>query len=75
MRVAWIGHPGFFRGVDFVVTIGIFTAPATVPMLVRLIRRRRSKLRFMAGRCPACNYDMRGSKDVCPECGNPTATR
>jgi hypothetical protein len=31
----------------------------------------RSRLRRRAGRCPRCEYDIRGIASPCPECGSP----
>ena len=33
------------------------------------IRLRRIEYRETTGLCPACGYDLRASKDRCPECG------
>ena len=36
----------------------------------RARKQLRSELRA-AGRCVRCGYDLRGSPDLCPECGTP----
>lgn len=41
-----------------------------LPLLyvVKIVQRRR---RFLSGHCLKCNYDLRASTGVCPECGAP----
>ena len=36
-----------------------------------LYAMRRSRPRFLPGHCRKCGYDLRQSKDRCPECGTP----
>src|SRR6266568_5182797 len=49
----------------------ILTAIPVVWWLAKIPQRRR-KLRIAQGRCPYCNYDLRGTPDRCPECGKTT---
>jgi hypothetical protein len=52
-------------------------APAFLPLLWLLMfqlgrsRRARQEHRRIRGLCPTCAYDLRASKDACPECGTP----
>jgi hypothetical protein len=37
----------------------------------RWFRKRRRRNRLQSGHCVVCGYDLRGSKERCPECGTP----
>jgi hypothetical protein len=39
------------------------------PVAAWCVRRLRGKRWARQGRCAACGYDLRGSGEVCPECG------
>lgn len=45
-----------------------------VMAIVWAIRRRRRRLYAQKGFCIQCGYDLRASKDRCPECGTPITT-
>jgi hypothetical protein len=46
----------------------------TMPMLWLHCRRKCRRLR-LSGFCVKCGYDLRASKDRCPECGTPIPTK
>jgi hypothetical protein len=54
-----------------------FTLLGLVP-IAAWYDHRRARLTVQrlreAGRCPACGYDLRASKDRCPECGRPISS-
>jgi hypothetical protein len=43
----------------------------TLPAWVWVLRELRRRRRLRAGLCLRCGYDLRASKDRCPECGHP----
>jgi hypothetical protein len=76
--------PGMMGGsVDFIVHIvdiplwSLFMLLAALPavrLLVRTNRLRRCR-REANGLCPICGYDLRASKERCPECGTPISMK
>jgi hypothetical protein len=40
------------------------------PLLLNLAKQRKRRHLLAAGRCPNCEYDLRASKQRCPECGS-----
>ena len=63
-------------GLFYGVTYDIVAVPywAIIPFTAILpglwfLSRRRHRYRVKTGRCLACGYDLRESKDKCPECG------
>jgi hypothetical protein len=64
---AWIG----FRHWLAVLVFGTLPWPW---MIVAWYRRRWTNRRLLAGLCVHCGYDLRGTPDCCPECGEAAAT-
>jgi hypothetical protein len=65
--------PHIFGGISSYTSIripywAIFALLLAIPV-ARMWRRLSAKSR--PGHCPKCNYDLRASKDRCPECGHP----
>jgi len=47
-------------------------ATAVLPaawLVTQLMKYRRRRMRLRSGACLKCGYDLRASKDRCPECG------
>ncbi len=48
-----------------------YWAPVLVAAVLTLLAWRRQRRIFDPGLCQQCGYDLRASKDRCPECGRP----
>jgi hypothetical protein len=60
--------PGF-NGWYLQLPLWLITMPALVLPLIALRRWCVGRYRRLSGLCPSCGYDLRESKDRCPECG------
>lgn len=49
----------------------IFGVLAAILLIRNAIKWRAESVRRQTGCCLACGYDLRASKDRCPECGTP----
>ena len=47
--------------------IPVYLTPAAA--LFFLVRRETARRRYFAGNCPNCGYDLRATRERCPECG------
>ena len=60
------GHDHVVIVPPWIPTLGLVTALWVQSLLSHYDRRRKRK---KLGLCVKCGYDLRGSKDRCPECG------
>ena len=73
-RNYFFGPPGAPRlsqshlGISYLALLPAF---AIMPTWWLLAYRRRRMARLRPGHCPTCDYDLRASKERCPECGTP----
>lgn len=66
-----VAVPGWGIATFWFVPIGVTAALPVVWLAINLHRRSLRRRRLAAGLCLECGYDLRGSKDRCPECGTP----
>jgi hypothetical protein len=64
-------------GTEYSLTLRYYLLVALTALLPLLwiSLRLRQRMKVKAGRCLACGYDLRASKDRCPECGTPIAAK
>jgi predicted amidophosphoribosyltransferase len=54
---------------------GILALPLIAWLALAIGHRLRQRLRDRLGLCRRCGYDLRASRERCPECGTPIAAR
>jgi hypothetical protein len=59
----------FFPSIKVNVSYWLLMTLAAILPALRLVAWRRARRRRGSGCCAACGYDLRASKDRCPECG------
>jgi hypothetical protein len=77
----WYGFEGISKVTNDTLTRGrehtiwipywALAVPLVVPLFVAGYRRSKISERQTSGLCLKCGYDLRASKDRCPECGEP----
>jgi len=53
----------------FAIPYWVLVPPTALLPISWILSRRRQRHRASAGHCLSCGYDLRESKDKCPECG------
>jgi hypothetical protein len=61
--------------IEYTVPIWMVAAVLAASLVAALRRVRRRKSLRARNLCPSCGYDLRATRDGCPECGASAATR
>lgn len=73
-RLSWESSPLELPGIRIAMVPHWFVAAiACIPALLWLRATRRHRRRIRGGLCLACGYDLRESRERCPECGTVAA--
>ncbi len=56
-------------GWQLIVSMWVFALPFAILPAIKLLQIRRHRRRMRLGLCTRCGYDLRQSRDRCPECG------
>jgi len=62
------------RAIAVIFPIWCFMAPGASLVLWHLLKRGKRAVRRRSGRCAQCGYDLRATRERCPECGTVTRT-
>jgi hypothetical protein len=73
-RLARGRYPDWYLQIPVLWTVGLNFVPVAL-CIVPLLRARRRRDRARQGRCVRCGYNLRGSPDRCPECGERAGDR
>lgn len=52
-----------------ILLLGVLSIPATIYILIRVVRADIRTMRRDRGQCEKCGYDIRATPNRCPECG------
>ena len=63
--VAWVEY----RSAVWIILLGLCLSWLATVVILRDLRDLRGRLWEREGKCPGCGYDLRESRDRCPECG------
>jgi hypothetical protein len=64
-------RPGTVRFTRVVLPLWLVTMACAILPARWIYQRAVARRRKREGHCPACGYDLRASKERCPECGKP----